>query len=65
MLNLFQHLLESITYRTLKRVQGDRKRITTQPPSEREGLAICILHLYEIFVKITLGKRDGITGAIP
>ncbi len=31
MLNLFQHLLESITYQTLKRVQGDKKGITTQP----------------------------------
>src|SRR4030042_5688746 len=25
MLNLFQHLMESITYETLKRVQGDKK----------------------------------------
>jgi hypothetical protein len=30
MLNLFQHLMESITYETLKRVQGDKKGITTQ-----------------------------------
>ncbi len=32
MLNLFQHLMESITYETLKRVQGDKKWITTQSP---------------------------------
>jgi hypothetical protein len=25
MLNLFQHLMESISYETLKRVQGDKK----------------------------------------
>jgi hypothetical protein len=25
MLNLFQHLMESISYKTLKRVQGDKK----------------------------------------
>jgi len=25
MLNLFQHLIESISYETLKRVQGDKK----------------------------------------
>jgi hypothetical protein len=32
MLNLFQHLMETITYETLKRVQGDKKGITTQSP---------------------------------
>ena len=31
MLNLFQHLIKSICYETLKRVQGDKKWITTQP----------------------------------
>jgi hypothetical protein len=35
MLNLFQHLMESITYETLKRVQGDKKGITTQSPVGR------------------------------
>jgi hypothetical protein len=30
MLNLFQHLIKSICYETLKRVQGDKKWITTQ-----------------------------------
>jgi hypothetical protein len=30
MLNLFQHLIKSLGYETLKRVQGDKKRITTQ-----------------------------------
>ena len=30
MLNLFQHLIESMCYETLKRVQGDKKGITTQ-----------------------------------
>jgi hypothetical protein len=31
MLNLFQHLLKSITYETLKQVQGDRNRLFQQP----------------------------------
>jgi hypothetical protein len=30
MLNLFQHLIKSICYETLKRVQGDKKWIATQ-----------------------------------
>jgi hypothetical protein len=30
MLNLFQHLMESTSYETLKRVQGDKKLIKTQ-----------------------------------
>jgi hypothetical protein len=30
MLNLFQHLIKSSSYETLKRVQGDKKRIMTQ-----------------------------------
>jgi hypothetical protein len=30
MLNLFQHLIKSIRYATLKRVQGDKTCITTQ-----------------------------------
>jgi hypothetical protein len=34
MLNLFQHLIKSNGYKTLKRVQGDKITITTQP---REG----------------------------
>jgi hypothetical protein len=32
MLNLFQHLMASISYETLKRVQGDKNGITTQSP---------------------------------
>jgi hypothetical protein len=35
MLNLFQHLIESICYETLKRVQGDEKGITTHSPLGR------------------------------
>jgi len=31
MLSLFQHLKESVSYETLKRVQADRKCIATQP----------------------------------
>jgi hypothetical protein len=27
MLNLFQHLMESISYETLKRVQGDKNEL--------------------------------------
>jgi len=30
MLNLFQHLIKSNSYETLKRVQGDKIMITTQ-----------------------------------
>jgi len=30
MLNLFQHLIESNTYETLNRVQGDKKGVKTQ-----------------------------------
>jgi len=35
MLNLFQHLIESNTYETLNRVQGDKKAVKTQSPMER------------------------------
>jgi hypothetical protein len=35
MLNLVQHLMESISYETLKRVQGDKKIIATQSPEGR------------------------------
>jgi len=35
MLNLFQHLIESNSYETLKRVQGDKKCIATQSPGGR------------------------------
>jgi len=31
MLNLFQHLIKSNGYETLKRVQGDKITVTTQP----------------------------------
>jgi len=31
MLNLFQHLIKSISYETLKQVQGDRKRLFPRP----------------------------------
>jgi len=35
MLNLFQHLIKSNGYETLKRVQGDKITITTQSPDGR------------------------------
>ncbi len=35
MLNLFQHLIKSNGYETLKRVQGDKITIVTQSPGER------------------------------
>jgi hypothetical protein len=38
MLNLFQHLIKSIYYETLKRVQGDRKWIVTQS-RKRESMS--------------------------
>jgi hypothetical protein len=31
MLNLFQHLIKSIGYETLKQVQGDKKGILQEP----------------------------------
>ena len=31
MLNLFQHLINSMSYETLNQVQGDEKAIATQP----------------------------------
>jgi len=37
MLNLFQHLMESISYETLKRVQGDKNELRHSPPLERGG----------------------------
>ena len=38
MLNLFQHLIESNTYETLNRVQGDKKGVKTQSlEGEGEG----------------------------
>jgi hypothetical protein len=39
MLNLFQHLLESISYDTLKRAQGDKKGITAQLPQAADGFS--------------------------
>jgi hypothetical protein len=39
MLNLFQHLMELLSYETLKRGQGDKKRITTQSQGEGAGLS--------------------------
>jgi len=35
MLNLFQHLMGSITYETLKQIQPGKKGITTQPFGKR------------------------------
>jgi hypothetical protein len=32
MLNLFQHLINSMSYETLNQVQGDKKAIATQSP---------------------------------
>jgi len=32
MLNLIQHLIKSMDYETLKRVQGDISRVLRQPP---------------------------------
>jgi hypothetical protein len=45
MLNLFQHLIKSIRYEPLKRVQGDKKCITTQSPRERGFSIIFFLPL--------------------
>jgi len=44
MLNLFQHLIKSICYETLKRVQGDKKLITTQS-HRQEGSIFEFNHL--------------------
>jgi len=37
-LNSFQHLMESGTYKTLNQVQGDKIVIPTQSQGEREGV---------------------------
>ena len=34
MLNLFQHLMKSMDYETLKRVQGDRKELFQSSPKK-------------------------------
>jgi hypothetical protein len=39
---LFQHLIKSIGYETLKQVQGDKITIATQSPRERELIRISI-----------------------
>jgi hypothetical protein len=38
MLNLFQHLIRSDRYETLKRVQGDKKELRHSLLSERESV---------------------------
>jgi len=38
MLNLFQHLINSMSYETLNQVQGDKKAIVTQSQGERGRL---------------------------
>jgi hypothetical protein len=50
MLNLFQHLIESNSYETLKRVQGDKKCIATQ--SRRGG-------------KLSRASRDSSPSSLP
>ena len=49
LLNLYQHLMESKTYETLKRVQGDKKRITTQSHRRRgkESSDLCWKYSWE------------------
>jgi len=37
MLNLFQHLINSMSYETLNQVQGDEKAIATQSPGGGGG----------------------------
>jgi len=37
MLNLFQHLINSVSYETLNQVQGDKKAIATQFPRGGRG----------------------------
>ncbi len=40
MLNLFQHLINSMSYETLNQVQGDKKAIATQSPREGKLLGL-------------------------
>ena len=39
MLNLFQHLINSMSYETLNQVQGDEKAIATQPLGDCVAIA--------------------------
>jgi hypothetical protein len=39
MLNLFQHLIKSICYETLKQVQGYKKGLLQEPPKKQKGTA--------------------------
>jgi hypothetical protein len=39
MLNLFQHLIKSIGYETLKQVQGYKKGLLQEPPKKQKGTA--------------------------
>jgi hypothetical protein len=51
MLNLFQHLIKSIYYETLKRVQGDKKWITTQPHKEERILFLVAFPKLSVIAK--------------
>ncbi len=44
MLNLFQHLIKSISYETLKQVRGDKKGITTQSPWGEGWVRLTMMH---------------------
>ena len=49
MLNLFQHLINSMSYETLNQVQGDKKAIATQPPGEGRFLGGHFLNVRDKF----------------
>jgi hypothetical protein len=52
MLNLIQHLTKSITYETLKRVQGDRLGLFTRPSKMKIQLIILPLRRGRIEVGV-------------
>jgi len=58
-LNLFQHLMEPISYETLKRVQGDKKRMIYDTVASVRGLG----NMYLLFPLRRFGGRPKLCGA--
>jgi len=48
MLNLFQHLIKSISLETLKHVQGDRKELFQQPVTECSRQIVLFFHAFRL-----------------
>jgi hypothetical protein len=59
MLNLFQHLMESISYETLKRVQGDKNELRHSLPLKGGGLGWGGYH-FSYGVRIRWGLHESV-----